>query len=130
VRRRLRLGLATIALALASPAHAAGPISTAGDHDRSLGPRTFVVHVPPAVATAGPLPVLVAFHGGGGTATGFKAYAGLDRVADREDFVAAATPSPRARTTSASRSRCCAISGVICRSTPRACTSPDIPTAA
>jgi polyhydroxybutyrate depolymerase len=63
----------------------------AGDHDRSLsfGPatRTYVVHVPPRVSEGRPLPVVLAFHGGGGNASGFKAYAGLDALADREGFV-------------------------------------------
>lgn len=63
----------------------------AGDHDRSLVisgvTRTYIVHVPPRVSEGRPLPVVLAFHGGGGTASGFKAYAGLDALADREGFV-------------------------------------------
>ena len=63
----------------------------AGDHDRSLtvgaGARTYLVHVPPRVSEGRPLPVVLAFHGGGGNASGFKAYAGLDALADREGFV-------------------------------------------
>jgi polyhydroxybutyrate depolymerase len=86
VSRRLALGL-VVALAVASPAQAGGRFAAAGDHDLSLGARTFLVHLPPGFATRGPLPVLVAFHGGGGTARGFEAYAGLDRVADREGVV-------------------------------------------
>jgi polyhydroxybutyrate depolymerase len=34
-----------------------------------------------------PLPVVIAFHGGGGNARGYQAYAGLDAVADREGFL-------------------------------------------
>jgi len=63
----------------------------AGDHDRSLSvggaTRTYVVHVPFRVSEGRPLPVVLAFHGGGGNAAGFKAYAGLDALADREGFV-------------------------------------------
>jgi len=63
----------------------------AGDHDRSLtvgaAARTYLVHVPPRVSEGRPLPVVLAFHGGGGNAAGFKAYAGLDALADREGFV-------------------------------------------
>jgi polyhydroxybutyrate depolymerase len=63
----------------------------AGDHDRSLAigglTRTYIVHVPPRVSEGRPLPVVFAFHGGGGNASGFKAYAGLDALADREGFV-------------------------------------------
>ena len=63
----------------------------AGDHDRSLtvggATRTYLVHLPPRFSERGPLPVVVAFHGGGGNSTGFKAYARLDALADREGFV-------------------------------------------
>jgi polyhydroxybutyrate depolymerase len=63
----------------------------AGDHDRSLAiggaTRTYIVHVPPRVSEGRPLPAVFAFHGGGGNASGFKAYAGLDALADREGFV-------------------------------------------
>jgi polyhydroxybutyrate depolymerase len=63
----------------------------AGDHDRSLAfgvtTRTYVVHVPPRVSEGRPLPLVLAFHGGGGSAPGFKAYAGLDALADREGFL-------------------------------------------
>jgi polyhydroxybutyrate depolymerase len=33
------------------------------------------------------LPVMLAFHGGGGEAAGFKAYSGFDEIADREGFL-------------------------------------------
>jgi polyhydroxybutyrate depolymerase len=63
----------------------------AGDHDRSLTvdglTRTYIAHVPPRVSHGRPLPLVLAFHGGGGNASGFKAYAGLDALADREGFV-------------------------------------------
>ncbi len=63
----------------------------AGDHDRALvfggATRTYFVHAPPRVSEGRPLPVVLAFHGGGGNASGFKAYAGLDALADREGFV-------------------------------------------
>jgi len=48
--------------------------------------RTYLVHMPPA-STDGPLPVVIAFHGGGGNASGFRDYAGLDDLADRERFI-------------------------------------------
>ena len=62
-----------------------------GDHDRSLtiagATQTYIVRVPPRVSERAPLPVVLAFHGGGGNASGFKGYAGLDALADREGFV-------------------------------------------
>jgi polyhydroxybutyrate depolymerase len=63
---------------------------TSGDHQVSLRhggrQRSYIVHVPPG-ARDGPYAVLLAFHGGGGNASGFQQYAELDRVADRELFV-------------------------------------------
>ncbi|HTO13406.1 MAG TPA: alpha/beta fold hydrolase [Candidatus Binatia bacterium] len=82
----MRLALVAAALLLASPAAAAGPFPAPGTHDLRLGARTFVVHVPREDARR-PWPIVVAFHGGGGNATGFQKYAGLDAIADREGFV-------------------------------------------
>ena len=76
-----------VALLTAAPAAAAGRFPHAGDYDLELGARTLIVHVPRDAAARAPLPVLIAFHGGGGNATGFAKYAGLDGVADREGFV-------------------------------------------
>jgi polyhydroxybutyrate depolymerase len=39
------------------------------------------------VERGAPLPVVLAFHGGGGNAEGFEAYAGLDTLADRAGFL-------------------------------------------
>ena len=62
----------------------------AGNHEFTMRhggrQRTYIVHVPPGAGDA-PLPVLLAFHGGGGNAAGFQRYAELDRVADRERFL-------------------------------------------
>ncbi len=59
-----------------------------GDHRFSIRhdgrTRTYIAHVPMG---PGPLPVLIAYHGGGGEAQGFKNYAGLDEIADRERFI-------------------------------------------
>ena len=60
-----------------------------GDHSRPLNhkrlARSYILHLPPA-ASAAALPLVIAFHGGGGNAQGFQQYAGLDAVADREGF--------------------------------------------
>lgn len=61
-----------------------------GDHDLTLEAagttRSFVLHLPPLGNSESPLPLVVAFHGGGGRASGYAEYAGLDAVADRERF--------------------------------------------
>ena len=60
-----------------------------GNHEFTLRhggrQRSYIVHVP--AGAPGELPVLLAFHGGGGNAKGFQAYAELDAVADREHFL-------------------------------------------
>jgi polyhydroxybutyrate depolymerase len=90
-----RLAVVLVALMCAWPAAR----SSAGREQARLAPgdaeialthdgrrRSYLVHVPPGAGSS-PLPLVIAFHGGGGNASGFKAYAGLDRVADRERFV-------------------------------------------
>lgn len=62
-----------------------------GDHTLSIEHdgrrRSYLLHVP--ATTGRPLPVVLAFHGGGGGAEGYKAYAGLDVLADRHGFIVA-----------------------------------------
>src|SRR5687767_1404970 len=90
------LTFATAAAAL-EPGLTAGQRLTAalapGDHALSLQhggrQRSYLLHVPRATESARSLPLVLAFHGGGGEAEGFKGYAGLDAVADREGFLVA-----------------------------------------
>jgi polyhydroxybutyrate depolymerase len=74
-------------------AQPAPPALTAGDHTFTLRHenrrRSYIVHLPAAGATGSGRAVVLALHGGGGEAEGFKAYAGLDAVADREGFIVA-----------------------------------------
>lgn len=59
-----------------------------GDHEIGLVhdglERSYLVHVPDA---AGPLPVVLAFHGGGGNARQFRETSGFDALANRHGFV-------------------------------------------
>ncbi|MGQ0642825.1 MAG: extracellular catalytic domain type 1 short-chain-length polyhydroxyalkanoate depolymerase [Gemmatimonadaceae bacterium] len=61
----------------------------AGDHEFSMRhagrTRSYIVHVPPQM-TSRPA-IVIAFHGGGGNASGFQEYAELDAIADRERFL-------------------------------------------
>jgi polyhydroxybutyrate depolymerase len=61
----------------------------AGDHQFTIRHgnrnRSYIVHVPPAATS--PLPVVLAFHGGGGNAAGFQDYSELDEVADSARFI-------------------------------------------
>jgi polyhydroxybutyrate depolymerase len=62
-----------------------------GDHWLSLRhdgrARRYLVHVPPAAASRRVLPVLLSFHGAGGTAAGHQRFTRTDSLADREGFL-------------------------------------------
>lgn len=84
--------LVLLALSCAQSAPAPGARVGPGDHERSLThderERSYLLHVP-AHAAAAELPLVIAFHGGGGNARGFQRYAGLDALADRDGFLVA-----------------------------------------
>jgi polyhydroxybutyrate depolymerase len=87
--RILRFGVLSLLVGLVGgPSVGAQAGLGPGDHTFSLRhdgrARSYIVHMPGA---PGPLPVMIAYHGGGGQAQGFKDYAGLDAVADREGFI-------------------------------------------
>jgi len=50
-------------------------------------PRTYRLHIPPGLREGGRLPVLLAFHGGGGNAGQFEESSGLPELARREGFI-------------------------------------------
>ena len=50
-------------------------------------PRSAIVHVPTSARTGQTLPVVLAFHGAGGTGQFMASYSGLQTVSDRQDFV-------------------------------------------
>lgn len=64
-----------------------------GDHARTVHvdghERTYLVHVPPRDAPAAPMPVVLAFHGGGANAASMMAFSGLNAKADEAGFVVA-----------------------------------------
>ncbi len=91
--RALGVSLLLAAFALGctrAPAEPAARFAAAGDYALELahagGERSFILHLPPDFRTRVPLPVLLAFHGGGGNAPGFQKYAGLDARADALGF--------------------------------------------
>ena len=76
---------------MADPLNSPGVISTPfADTELTLTHggrrRSYVLHVPER-GSGRERPLLVAFHGGGGNAAGFRDYAGLNAVADREGFL-------------------------------------------
>lgn len=62
-----------------------------GDHSRSIEvegrERTYLVHVPPQYDPAAPMPVVLAFHGGGANADNMVAFSGLNEKADQAGFI-------------------------------------------
>jgi polyhydroxybutyrate depolymerase len=65
----------------------------AGDYTRTLQvegqPRRYLVHVPPRYDPGTPMPVVLAFHGGGANAGNMVAFSGLNETADKAGFIVA-----------------------------------------
>ena len=80
--------LAVCLLVAASAAHAL-PIGNSA-HTLEFGGvrRTYLVHLPPAASAGKPLPVVLAFHGGGVNAESMARFSGLSDKADRSGFIA------------------------------------------
>lgn len=63
--------------------------TTPGDITHAGLARTFRVHVPPGYDGTEPLPLVLMFHGGGGSGRQFElASSGMNPIADRENFIA------------------------------------------
>lgn len=62
------------------------PLSGSGSVQSGGRTRTFRYHLPTAQPKYN-LPVIIAYHGDGGTGAGFAAIAGLDAVADAQNFI-------------------------------------------
>lgn len=62
--------------------------TTDGTLQHAGSTRTFRVHVPPGTAGGGPLPLVLMFHGGGGSGRQLEENsANMDAIADRERFI-------------------------------------------
>jgi polyhydroxybutyrate depolymerase len=51
--------------------------------------RTYILHLPSRVDLSKPIPLVLAFHGGGGQGSGMVGLTGFDEVADRDGFAVA-----------------------------------------
>ena len=76
-------------LVLLASATAQGAVALSpGNHSLTLEhggqTRSYITHVPPQ---AGPLPVVISLHGGGGHAAAQQEYSRMDALADREGFI-------------------------------------------
>jgi polyhydroxybutyrate depolymerase len=80
-----------LALALLANTTSSAAILAPGDHTIELKhggiARSYIVHVPRG-RQDGAFPVVLNFHGGGGNAQNQQRYSGMDRIADREHFLA------------------------------------------
>jgi polyhydroxybutyrate depolymerase len=77
------------------PTHEPCPALTAGDHTLTIetaeGRRPVFLHAPPGAYK--PRPLIIALHGARQTAADFANSTGFDRLADREGFLVAYSPS-------------------------------------
>lgn len=76
--------LAAFASAIVLPAQAADTWSQLDVGGRT---RPSLVHTPPTDGTAKPLPLVILFHGGGGSAEGAARQSAMSATADREKFI-------------------------------------------
>ena len=86
--RRLPLALALAGLAAVSTAHGAERPLAAHTLEVDGVSRRYYLHVPPALR-AGPAPLVLVFHGGGGDGPGTERLTRFTPLADREGFLVA-----------------------------------------
>jgi polyhydroxybutyrate depolymerase len=86
------VSLLTAVLVVSANAAGLAVMLSPGNHTITLSyggrERSAMVHVPPRAVEIRGLPVVLNFHGGGGHAGNEQEYSMMDRVADREIFVA------------------------------------------
>ena len=88
----LLAGVVGLSVVAQAPAKTAEPRLGPGDHVLTLKVgdlnRRYIVHVPTGYDDKKPAPVVIMFHGGGGTARGAMRETGWTQKADREGFLA------------------------------------------
>ncbi len=86
--------LRVIFLAVITSANNPGQAASLGPGDHTIAikhggrERSAIVHLPPGAPEKRQLPVLLNFHGGGGHGANEQEYSMMDRLADRETFIA------------------------------------------
>ena len=86
----MKLGLLHCVLMSSLLLVAAGSHADSTRETAVVGARTreWVVHLPAGYQAGKPLPLVIAYHGRGGTAVGMERFTHLDEVADRDGFIA------------------------------------------
>jgi endoglucanase len=82
----VRILLAAISLLLAHLARSQNPVNRTGSLVSGVRTRTFTYHLP-SNPSKDNLPLLIAYHGDGGTGASFQSYAGLDAIANTQNFI-------------------------------------------
>lgn len=82
----LRLLVSFVWVLVSAKVGAQSPVNGSGNLVSGGRTRTFSYHLPTNFPKDN-LPLVIAFHGDGGTGAGFQAYAGLDAVANTQKFV-------------------------------------------
>lgn len=72
-----------------APASLASPGDHRGTVEFGGSERSYLLHVPPSYTGAEPTPLVVVFHGGGGSGEGMAKTTGWSELADREGFLVA-----------------------------------------
>ena len=89
---RPRTPIATLLVLCGATAVAAAEQFGPGDHTLSLAvgglQRSAIVHIPPQYDRTVPMPVILAFHGGGANADTMVRFSGLNEKADEAGFIA------------------------------------------
>ncbi|MBD2699270.1 glycoside hydrolase family 9 protein [Spirosoma sp. BT702] len=75
-----------LSLCLAHKSQSQNPVNGTGSITSGGRTRTFAYHLP-TTSPATNLPLVIAFHGDGGTGAGLQGYAGLDNVANTQNFI-------------------------------------------
>lgn len=88
MNKQLSLLFAALFLSLQALAAATPPMIRHTTEHEGVA-REYFVHVPQHLPAGEPVPLVLALHGYGSTATGFEAYHGLAAVADRHGFMIA-----------------------------------------
>jgi polyhydroxybutyrate depolymerase len=89
-RARLLRLLMIVSIACSLGAAGSEAIGAVRDRDETIQsggvPRTYHLHVPPSVPSTAAMPLVMVFHGGGGTGAGAARSYGFNRVADDRGF--------------------------------------------
>ncbi|MBV8282888.1 MAG: esterase [Candidatus Eremiobacteraeota bacterium] len=88
--RRLAVFVAILMLSGLRPLQGSADAASGSRSTIEIGgaQREYIIHVPPSYDRVHAVPLVLVLHGGGGAAAGMESLAGMDPVADKNDFIA------------------------------------------